>query len=250
MPGQSVAATPSRRPVSVRPMFVDRRAARRAVASYVRERRSPVAIAVVLASTLVMIATGVVVSAGDQGSIRLVLAAPGHGERALALSRSSIYARNDPWKEYLASESICPGGEETAHSVEEQVATLACLVNYARKRRGLEPLIVRVLLNGASSAKAEAIIRCRDFSHAPCGGRWAADIRSSGYVGAIGENLYIGSGQWGAPRVAVDAWLNSPEHRENLFSSEFRGQGLALLKKARFGDYRNVSLWVNAFADR
>ena len=75
-------------------------------------------------------------------------------------------------------------------------------------------------------------------------------MRSTGYRGGIGENLYIASGRWGAPRVAVDAWLNSPGHRENLFSSEWREQGMALVTKQRFGDYRNVSLWVNVFGDR
>lgn len=188
---------------------------------------------------------------GDTGSpVRLVKSSLRQGDRALALSTASLYARDDPWKAYLADESVCPGGERTDLPVASQAATVACLVNYARKRRGLRELGVRAVLNGASARKARAIVRCRNFAHNPCGGDWTSAVRSTGYVGVFGENLYIASGPFGAPRVAVDAWLNSAPHRENLFGPEWREQGLALLPRESFGDYRHVALWVSVLADR
>ncbi len=170
--------------------------------------------------------------------------------RALALSTASLYAKDDPWKAYLASEAVCPGGERTDTSFSQQVATVACLVNFARKRRGLRELAVVSVLNGASSKKARAIARCRNFVHDPCGEGWAAAIRSAGYEGVVGENLYLASGPWGAPRVAVDSWLNSRSHRENLFSREWRQQGLAGLTIGSLGGYRDLTLWVSVFGDR
>lgn len=161
------------------------------------------------------------------------------------LSTASLYAANDPWKGYLAGEDVCPGGERTDLPAARQIATVACLVNFARKRRGLRELAVRPILIRASETKAKAIIRCKNFSHDPCGGDWRSAVRASGYVGVFGENLYIASGPWGAPRVAVDAWLNSPKHRENLFDRKWRVQGFALLAKESFEGYADVSLWVN-----
>ena len=231
-------------------MFVERRARLRGLVSNARSARlsGVIALAVVLGGCQLAI-DGEAPPRG-QDAIRLVRAAPGHETRALALSTAALYAKNDPWRAYLAGESICPGGERVGLPAARQVTTLACLVNYARKRRGLAPLTLHPSLSGASAAKAKAIIRCQAFTHDPCGEEWTFNVRSTGYRGAIGENLYIASGRWGAPRVAVDAWLNSPGHRENLFSSEWREQGMALVTKQRFGDYRNVSLWVNVFGDR
>ncbi len=165
------------------------------------------------------------------------------------LSTSGLYARNDPWKPYLAGERTCPGGERTDLSVERQTATVACLVNFARRRRGLNALAVRSILNAASVKKANAIVRCASFSHNPCGEDWMSAVRSTGYEGVFGENLYLASGRWGAPRVAVDAWLNSASHRENLFGRAWKHQGLALLSDRSFGGYRDVSLWVSVLSD-
>jgi uncharacterized protein YkwD len=206
----------------------------------------------VAAIAIVLIASSIVggrTTAGDPPT-RAVLSSLAPGERELSLSTSSLYAKNDPWLAYLASESVCPGGERTDLPVALQVATVACLVNFARKRRGLRPLVVVPLLNGASVRKARAIVRCETFAHNPCGEDWTSAARAAGYGGVFGENLYVASGRWGAPRVAVDAWLNSDPHRENLFGREWREQGLAVLPGKSFGVYRDVALWVNVLGDR
>lgn len=183
-------------------------------------------------------------------ALRMVRSSSTLGQPALKLSTASLYAPHDPWKAYLANESACPGGERTDLPVDQQVSTVVCLVNYARARRGLRRLAVRETLNGASATKARAIVRCQNFAHNPCGGDWTAAVRSTGYVGVVGENLYVASGRWRAPRAAMDAWLNSRAHRENLFKPEWRDQGLALLKTATLAGYRNVAVWVNVLADR
>ncbi len=189
---------------------------------------------------------------GGEGAPRLrqVLSSLGHGDRALSLSTSSLYAKPDPWRAFLADESTCPGGERTDLPPARQVAVVACLVNFARERRGLRELSVDPVLNTASVRKANAIIRCESFAHNPCGGDWASAVKSTGYAGRFGENLYIASGRWGAPRVAVDAWLNSRSHRDNLFHRGWQGQGFALISRESFDGYQNVSLWVSELGDR
>ena len=181
---------------------------------------------------------------------RLVLSSFARSAPVRKVSTASLYAQNDPWKHYLASEAVCPGGERIDQPLPTQADTVACLVNYARKRRGLRPLVVASILNGASIRKARAILRCGDFAHAPCGGDWTASVRSTGYKGLFGENLYLASGRFGAPRPAVDAWLNSAAHRENLFGAQWREQGIAVVTLDQFGDHRDAAIWVNVLGDR
>ena len=45
----------------------------------------------------------------------------------------------------------------------------------------------------------------------------------------------------------VDGWLNSPGHRATLFRAEWRTQGIAVEKVKKFGQDRNMTLWVNQF---
>jgi uncharacterized protein YkwD len=181
--------------------------------------------------------------------VRLVLSSRG-ATSVRALSTSSLYAKGDPWKGYLATEDVCPGGERTDLSLVRQEQTLICLVNWARKQRGLAPLQRLTLLNTTSSMKARDIVRCESFAHNPCGGDWAVHVRAAGYSGGVGENLYLASGPWSAPRVAVDGWLNSPEHRANLFDPQWRRQGLAAVEIAAFLGHRSITIWVNEFGTR
>lgn len=160
---------------------------------------------------------------------------------------SSLYVPNDQWSTYLADETTCPGGERTDLPLAQQAATMTCLVDYARRERGLGPLTIVPLLNGSSVAKAARIVRCRQFAHDACNEDPAADARAAGYQGAFGENLYIAGGRWGAPRVALDGWLNSPGHRANLFRPEWRTEGIAVEHLSDFGPYHDAELWVQEF---
>jgi uncharacterized protein YkwD len=169
------------------------------------------------------------------------------GLPGLTLRGSSLYYPHDQWSAYLAPEQACPGGERTELPLAQQATTMACLVNYARQRQGLQPLTIVPLLDQSSLAKASRIVRCRQFAHDACNQDPAADARAAGYQGDFGENLYIADGRWGAPRVALDGWLNSPGHRANLFRPEWQTEGLAVQKLTDFGDYRDAELWVQEF---
>jgi len=165
----------------------------------------------------------------------------------LTIRKGSLYPVNDPWKSYLASEQTCPGGERTDLPLSQQANVMVCLINYARQHRGLPALSTAPLLNGTSLQKAGKIVRCNEFAHSACGDDPAADVRAADYYGSWGENLYLGEGRLGAPRVALDGWLNSLEHRENLFRSGWRSEGIAVMTAAHVGEYSHVTIWVNEF---
>lgn len=183
----------------------------------------------------------------DEGTQSVVVPPLG----AVSERNEPLYQEDDPWAAYLAPESICPGGEDRSAPVPKQQQTIVCLLNWARERRGLSALRVNETLSEAAELKAGDIERCRDFAHEACGMDARAVVHEAGYDGSSwGENLFIGSGELGRPRVAVDRWLNSPGHRENLFRDEWSEQGIALLPLRSFNGYPDVALWVSHFGDR
>jgi uncharacterized protein YkwD len=127
---------------------------------------------------------------------------------------------------------------------------MVCLIDYARRVRGLPPLLVAPILSVAAKLKGDAIVRCGNFDHAPCGPNSLDVANQVDYLGAWGENLYIAEGRFGAPRPALDGWLNSAEHRENLFHADWRIQSIYVTKPTRFPGFRDATLWVSEFGDR
>lgn len=169
------------------------------------------------------------------------------GTTAGTRDQAGLYAPDDLWQGYLADEQTCPAGERTDLPVYQQEQVMLCLIDWARQRRGLTAPRQTALLASTALQKANEIIRCNNFAHTACGNDPAVDIHAAGYHGAFGENLYIAGGPAGAPRAALDGWLNSPGHRENLFRPEWLVQGIALVKLDQFGQYRDMSLWVSHF---
>jgi len=172
------------------------------------------------------------------------------GAPGIRLHQAPLYPERDPWRRYLADERTCPGGERTDLPPDRQVEVMRCLIDWARQQHGLNPPMQTALLTSTALQKAQEIVRCHNFDHAACGSDPATDVRATGYHGAWGENLYIASGRYGAPRVALDGWLNSPGHRENLFRPEWRTQGIALAKLDEFGAYHGAELWVSHFGSK
>lgn len=127
---------------------------------------------------------------------------------------------------------------------------MLCLVNYARAKQRLRPLVLSPALSAASVTKARDIARCRVFEHGPCGKAPDVGARAAGYAGAWGENLFFGTGSYGMPRVALHRWLKSRGHRLNLFRPQWRTIGIARRARVSVGRIRNAVVWVNQFGDR
>jgi hypothetical protein len=161
----------------------------------------------------------------------------------------SLYAPHDPWQAWLAPEADCPRGEDAAAPERIQVQTVLCLVNFARAREGLRPLQPSPLLAAAAATKAADIVRCGQFAHEACGSPADRAARELGYSGNLGENLFVAERPLDVPRVAVDRWLNSPGHRENLLRPEWRTIGIARLAEADVEAMRDAVVWVNQFGE-
>lgn len=172
------------------------------------------------------------------------------GGPAITTFREPVYARDDPWKDWLAPESACPHADEVARSGQQQLTSMLCLLNFARRHQGLEPLKQSRLLSRTSGMKADEMVRCNRFAHEPCGRPANEAALAAGFRGSFGENIYIAEGRLVTPRVAVDRWLNSPGHRENLFRPAWRVVGIAHLAGADVERFDDGVIWVNEFGER
>ena len=123
-----------------------------------------------------------------------------------------------------------------------------CLVNFARGRQGLAPLPESPQISRWSALKAADIVRCRQFAHTACGLAGDAHARAAGFTGAVGENLYLGPQEYKTALAAVDGWLNSPEHRANLFRALWMSQGIAVLHTDSLRGQTDVAVWVSQFS--
>ena len=151
------------------------------------------------------------------------------GTPSITIHTAALYPRDDPWKPWLADENTCPGGERITAPAAAQIQTTLCLINYARAKQGLQPVALLARPQPERAAKAADIARCQEFAHAACDKQPDQVARDIGYTGAFGENIYMSTGRYASPRVAIDRWLNSDGHRENLFRPEWRTTGIALL---------------------
>jgi uncharacterized protein YkwD len=159
------------------------------------------------------------------------------------------YEYQPEWAAYLAPEEDCPGGEDERAPVARQRTAMLCLLNWARERRGLDPLPLSRRLTRAATVKVEVMASCDEFAHNPCGVGVGEPAREFGYRGSVGENISWGTGMAGAPRPTVDGWLHSRGHRRNLFRKRWRVQGISLLRPERYQNATQAAVWVSEFGD-
>jgi uncharacterized protein YkwD len=105
-------------------------------------------------------------------------------------------------------------------------------INQTRAQHGLRPLRWSTRLTAAANQHSASMAAKGYFSHASANGSafWRRIASFYGYRGyrewSVGENLL-----WSSPDVspagALQMWMNSPPHRENLLSRSWREIGLA-----------------------
>jgi Cysteine-rich secretory protein family len=176
-----------------------------------------------------------------QPSIGLLPGTPG-----VLVGARTVYPTS-AWAPWLAGEGTCPRGDERDSSPAVQVQVQLCLLNFARAREGLQSLVLSRELSATAASKARDIVACGEFAHEACGKQVFDAAQRIGYPGPLGENLYVAEGELAAPRPAVDGWLNSAGHRENLFREEWTKVGIALQRAAEIQDIRGGVVWVNHF---
>lgn len=113
-------------------------------------------------------------------------------------------------------------------------AAIVCLHNEIRAGHGLPRLDENGRLRRTAAGHSSDMVRRGYFDHTTPGGVTMVDrIRHSGFVRPdrawmIGENLEWGTGGLATPRGAMDAWMNSPEHRDNILERRYRRVGVGV----------------------
>src|SRR6185312_3429867 len=112
-------------------------------------------------------------------------------------------------------------------------ATL-CLLNQQRAANGIGPLVENAALSTASAGYSQRMVAQGFFGHeSPDGGTLVQRLTAVGYLGddaawVVGENIGWGQASLATARSMVNAWMNSPGHRENLLSGDYTEVGLGL----------------------
>jgi uncharacterized protein YkwD len=169
-----------------------------------------------------------------------------------AAARAGNAAEPSRFARYVAPEAYCPGVDDAGAPGPDQQRVQLCLLNYARGVEGLGPLNVSPQLMRSAELKAADIVRCREFEHEACGLEVRQRFADSGYFDvaadtAYGENLAWGGAEAGSPRGALLGWLESRDHRENLFNPQWTEQGVAFAYVPRFRGVENTRIWVSHF---
>jgi uncharacterized protein YkwD len=118
------------------------------------------------------------------------------------------------------------------------------LVNLERAQHGLDPITFDPTLSRVAEDYACEMIDQTFFDHVnPYTGVGPGQrLTEAGYAfHSMGENLAAGQT---TAREAVEAWLDSPGHRENILAPQWRRTGIAV----RYGGPYRV-MWVQEFAD-
>jgi uncharacterized protein YkwD len=156
----------------------------------------------------------------------------------------------------LAREAA-PNRSSTPQSRTRTKSTMAALeqgviagINDIRRARGLRPLRNNARLAAAADFHSKDMARKGYFEHDSANGTafWRRIERfylSRGFRSwTVGENLLWGSQTYG-PAFAVREWMNSPPHRANILSREWREIGIGAVTVASApGEYRGRAVTI------
>jgi len=109
-----------------------------------------------------------------------------------------------------------------------QSSQIITLINNVRIKNNLKPLIIDPELLKASEEKVNDMVKKSYFSHVSPkeNKRWSSFILENNYTyKEAGENLANG---YKTPEEIVQAWLDSPSHRENIFTKEYQDTSVSL----------------------
>lgn len=110
-----------------------------------------------------------------------------------------------------------------------QTVELLADTNIEREKAGLQPLEISASLSDAAFLKAQDMFKEQYWAHVSPSGtepwKWFADV---GYnYSSAGENL---AKNYPTAQATVDAWMNSPAHRENMLTGAYRDVGFAVVE--------------------
>jgi uncharacterized protein YkwD len=143
----------------------------------------------------------------------------------LALSASSARAS-----------SGCAGANArpTSRNARTIEHSILCLVDRLRHAHGLSGLHSNGALTSVASSEVVSMISSDFFAETgPSGQTPLALVAGTSYAAdapgiAVGENIAWGTGNDTTPTRIVAAWMQSPPHRANILSTEYRDAGVGV----------------------
>jgi uncharacterized protein YkwD len=101
------------------------------------------------------------------------------------------------------------------------------LINKERTNYNLQPLSKNFSLQESANSKALDMANNNYFSHiSPYGKKWSQFINDQKYDYSIaGENL---AKDYSNPKTMIEAWMNSPSHRENILNNQVTETGISV----------------------
>lgn len=139
----------------------------------------------------------------------------------------------DEFEKNIIEERIAESVEKNTVSLTEEENKTLELINEYRQENGLEELKPFFELEQVSKLKAEDIVENNYFSHtSPTLGTPFEMLKNNGidYIIA-GENLAGNQ----TPQKAVEAWINSPAHRDNILEEKFKYTGISVIESPIYG---------------
>lgn len=119
--------------------------------------------------------------------------------------------------------------------------------NAKRAAAGVPPVVLNDQLSAAANNKGADMFANQYWAHVSPQGKdpWSWIIAAGYNYVFAGENLARDYGDSGA---VVDAWMNSPTHKENLLNSRFKDVGFAVIN-GKYGD-SETTLVVQEFGSK
>jgi uncharacterized protein YkwD len=156
---------------------------------------------------------------------------------ALALLAPVAQAARKHQSQVAKAAKACPDADldATAGNLGRIRKAVLCLHNAIRAQHGLKSLRQNKRLRKAAVGHSKDMVRHDYFEHTtPRGVTMLDRILRSRYVRSnqgwvLGENLAWGTGAYGTPRGAVEAWMNSAGHRGNILRGAYRDVGIGVV---------------------
>jgi uncharacterized protein YkwD len=112
--------------------------------------------------------------------------------------------------------------------------------NAQREKFGLPPLKESEILNLSAKMKLEDMFEKQYFSHDSPTGETLEDLMKKvnyEYI-VVGENLAMGNFE--SDKEVIEAWMQSPGHRENILNSRYQEIGVAVKQ----GIFQGKKIWI------
>ena len=128
--------------------------------------------------------------------------------------------------------------QPTPDDLDQVRSATLCLINHQRALAGLPALKLSATLQAVAQAKSQEMVARDYFDHTNPDGLTAAQrVLNSHYVPdgssyTIGENIAFGTVNLGTPASIVEAWMQSPGHRENILDANYRETGIGVAPAA------------------